>query len=58
MSMRIIRDATIEEAVILYQGQKAVISEFDGLLILEPDELSIESFREKIAYISNDNGKY
>ena len=58
MQTRIIREVRNEEAIILYEAQRAVISEFDGLLILEPDELNVESFIEKIAYISSGNGKY
>lgn len=56
--MRHIRDALIEDAAMLCEAERAVVGQFDGMLVSERDELLEASFRERIASLSNGHGRY
>ena len=53
-----IRDARPEDVPALCAAERDVVTQFDGLLVSEPDEVSESSFIERLAAISDGKGKY
>ena len=56
--MPLLRDARLEDATLLCEAERAVVIQFDGLLVSEPDEIVESNFAERIASVSEDRGKY
>ena len=56
--MPLLRDARLQDATLLCAAEHAVATQFDGLLVSERDEIVESTFRERIASVSGDRGKY
>jgi RimJ/RimL family protein N-acetyltransferase len=53
-----LRDARLEDAALLCTAEREIASRLEGLLVSDPQELREESFRERIAVLSDERGKY
>jgi RimJ/RimL family protein N-acetyltransferase len=52
------RDAQLEDAAALCAAEQAIVAIHDGLLVSDPDELYESAFRDRIAYVAEEHGKY
>jgi RimJ/RimL family protein N-acetyltransferase len=56
--MLFLRDAQLQDAAMLCEAEQDIVSTYDGMLVSEPEELSEENFRERIATLADGRGKY
>jgi len=54
----IIRDAQLTDVAALCEAERAVVRQFDGLLVSEPDELAESAFAERVALAAEGKAKY
>lgn len=52
------RDARPADVSALCEAERAVVRQFDGLLVSEPDELSESAFAERVALAAEGKAKY
>ena len=53
-----IRDARLEDVPALCAAERAVVQQFDGMLVSEPDEITESHFIDGLTAISGGKGKY
>ncbi|MBL8351567.1 MAG: GNAT family N-acetyltransferase [Burkholderiaceae bacterium] len=53
-----IRDARPEDVAALCAAERAVVQQFDGMLVSEPDEVIESHFIDRLTTISGGKGKY